>query len=366
MTRTRNAFGATRKLPSGRWQARYQAPDETQRTAPLTFDTKKAALMWLAEVQTDMRRGLWDDPKAGKVLFEDYARKVIAARKTYLAPRSWELYDNHLRKYLIPAFGKKELGTISLQQVDGWHHRMLRDNSPSTTRHAYVCFRVVMKQALRHKLVRENPVDVPGAFKSTSPERPHLSVSDFGKLVEAHPSYLHPLLHTTFGASLRIGEVVGLQHGDIDLKAGTLTVERQVTPAKGGDIVARPKTKEARTVRLIGPSLDILRTYIEANDFEPTDWLFTGLKGGRIQRSRIQAEWIKARKVAGLERFHVHDLRHSSLTLAAQASGEVREVQSRGEHSTTAPALRYQHAVEAQMTLLADKASALYSTEMTG
>jgi hypothetical protein len=62
---TRRQFGRIRKLPSGRWQARY--PDGLGRDlpAPDTFATKSDASAFLAKVQTEMERGAWlDRPSA--------------------------------------------------------------------------------------------------------------------------------------------------------------------------------------------------------------------------------------------------------------------------------------------------------------
>ena len=47
MARNRNTFGTTRKLPSGRWQARYTYRGAQQK-APHTFTTKMDAQAWLA------------------------------------------------------------------------------------------------------------------------------------------------------------------------------------------------------------------------------------------------------------------------------------------------------------------------------
>lgn len=56
-------FGSVRQLPSGRWQARYRAPDGRRLTAPFTFTTKRAAAAWLAETQTNIERGRWVSPE---------------------------------------------------------------------------------------------------------------------------------------------------------------------------------------------------------------------------------------------------------------------------------------------------------------
>ncbi|MGP6177705.1 hypothetical protein ACTU6U_10435 [Microbacterium sp. A196] len=58
----RETWGSLRKLPSGRWQARYPAPDGETYTArteddkPLTFVTKTDARTWLAAIHTKIAR----------------------------------------------------------------------------------------------------------------------------------------------------------------------------------------------------------------------------------------------------------------------------------------------------------------------
>ena len=62
MAAKRSNFGSLRKLPSGRWQARYTAPGGKTTTAPMTFDTKGDALAWLSTVRADLVRGAWLPP----------------------------------------------------------------------------------------------------------------------------------------------------------------------------------------------------------------------------------------------------------------------------------------------------------------
>lgn len=64
----RESWGSLRKLPSGRWQARYPGPDGETYTArteddrSLTFLTKTDARRWLAAVHTKISLGQWEPP----------------------------------------------------------------------------------------------------------------------------------------------------------------------------------------------------------------------------------------------------------------------------------------------------------------
>ncbi|MFD8282601.1 hypothetical protein ACFV47_25955 [Streptomyces solisilvae] len=97
----RRRFGAVRKLPSGRFQARYPGPDGMMHPAPVTFETAGDADDWLAEKQTDLRRGDWQDSDGGAVNFEEYALRRVKERG--LSPTTDELYRRLLRLHILPS-----------------------------------------------------------------------------------------------------------------------------------------------------------------------------------------------------------------------------------------------------------------------
>src|SRR5690348_1266238 len=100
MTR-RSTFGNVRKLPSGRWQARYTAPGSTTIiSAPSTFDTKLDAQTWLTTVRADLVRGAWL-PKDSTITFGDYAETWLRDRT--LKPRTRSHYRSLLDAHLLPS-----------------------------------------------------------------------------------------------------------------------------------------------------------------------------------------------------------------------------------------------------------------------
>lgn len=111
-------FGNIRRLPSGRYQARYRGPDGKMRSAEQTFLRKSDASRWLTLKEAEIKRGDWLAPELSAVLFRNYAADWL--RDRVLKVRTQELYDGLLRNHLLPTFGAVSLGDIDEAAVRKW------------------------------------------------------------------------------------------------------------------------------------------------------------------------------------------------------------------------------------------------------
>lgn len=84
----RRYTGSIRKLPSGRYQARYHGPDGIRRSAPETFPRKRDGELWVSQVEAEVTRGDWVRPEAGRVPLGEFADTWIAERPTSARPRA--------------------------------------------------------------------------------------------------------------------------------------------------------------------------------------------------------------------------------------------------------------------------------------
>jgi excisionase family DNA binding protein len=125
-------FGTIRRLPSGRWQARYYDPAGERHTAPQTFPTKADASAHLATVEADMNRQLWIDPRLAQVTLGEW---VARWRETTadLRPGTIVLYDYLLRSFLLPAFATTPLGQLDPLRVRTWLAGLHRDGKVTAT-----------------------------------------------------------------------------------------------------------------------------------------------------------------------------------------------------------------------------------------
>ncbi|TFC83714.1 hypothetical protein E3T23_01775 [Cryobacterium cheniae] len=374
-------FGSVRKLPSARWQARYPAEDGSPMNAPLTFETSREARQHISTVQADRLRNVYHDYRKGDILLTGFAADWIAngGSRGKLAVRTRELYEDLLSRHIGPTIGTMPVGKITPTTVRGWHTALRKElaarasqplkadglgtrkaTGETRLRQAYALLRSIMAEAEREGLIHRNPCNIKGAGSLKAQERPLMSVVDFDALVAALPADLRPVAHLTFGGHLRLGEVVGLRRGDLDLKSQTLTVLRQVVQARTGIVVTDTKTGTSRTVVLPGATVDAMRQYLTTVPTAmPSTPMFIRANGSALTRAQVQHAWKKARTATGLEQFHFHDLRHAGLTLSAQSGATLRELMDRAGHSTSAAAMAYQHAAEARGKVIAEGMNAL-------
>ncbi|MCG5215530.1 site-specific integrase [Streptosporangium sp. KLBMP 9127] len=164
-------------------------------------------------------------------------------------------------------------------------------------------------------------------------------------------------------ASLRWGELAGLQRRDLDLDAGTVRVERQLIQLTGqGLVYTDPKSSAGkRTVVIPGLIIDELRAHVK--DFTQDGehgLIFAGPDDGPLRNTNFNRRiWPQALQVAGLPKIHFHDLRHTGNTLAANAGASIRELMDRMGHSSTRAAMIYQHGTDERQREVAEKLDGL-------
>jgi hypothetical protein len=130
---SRRRFGSVRRLPSGRWQARYRTSDGRQHTAQETFAIKADAIRHLAQVETDLSRGQWSDPRLGRTTFAAWAARWEDTTVN-LRANTRAAYRNLLRRYLLPTFGPVPLADLDAMAVRAWLAKLEREGVGASTR----------------------------------------------------------------------------------------------------------------------------------------------------------------------------------------------------------------------------------------
>ncbi|HYN30378.1 MAG TPA: tyrosine-type recombinase/integrase [Dermatophilaceae bacterium] len=342
----RPRLDGVRQLSSGRWQVRYTGPDGSRRAARHTYATRTEARRALSLIDAEIARGAWVDRRLAAERFDRYAHRWLQERPR-LSARTVELYQGLLRRHLLPHLGSIRLEDITTQVVRSWRLTLLaEDVGQSTVAKAYRLLRAILNTAVDDGILARNPCRLKGAGEERPAERPVLSLEQVFALADAvKPRYRCMVLLAAL-ASLRWGELVGLQRADIDLESATVNVRRTVAEVGATLVIKQTKTTAGRRLVALPRALvqDLafhLEHYAEA---DPQGRVFVGEKGASPRRSYWTRQWREAKAQAGVPNaFHFHDLRHTGNHLAAATGASTRELMGRMGHSSMRAALIYQH-----------------------
>lgn len=329
MARTTNPV---HKLPSGRWQARYRDDEGVQRKQ--TFDTARDASAFLDQVRTEVRRGAYISPDAGRQTFRSFTDEWAAGQDWKASTR--ETFESHRRR-----FGR-HLDKLRLDQIDELKLRNVRTaltaayaTSTSTITMHYAC--AVMRSAFRAGRIPRDPTvalkpprrrggDVDGVV---GPEQVPTR-DEVVAIMAASPDRFRAAV--ALGAcGMRIGEVMGASVSRFDLETGTLLIDRQLQRVGGSNVLTAPKREKIRTIKLPGwARLEVRRHLRDHGPFlafdgdADADLLFRGGRDAVLRRDAFYDScWKPALDAAGLAgRFKFHSLRHwcASSLLAEGAS----------------------------------------------
>lgn len=364
MTKRRH-FGYVRRRSSGRWQVTYWHEGRSHSAG--TFAAKADALAYLSTVEADLIRGAWVDPRAGQITLHTYGAQWLENRSD-LAVRTAELYEYLLTNHIFPTLGRSTLAGLSPSKIRGWNSALSKDHA-STASKAYRLLSTIMRTAVTDGLIINSPCKLVGAATEHASERPLATIQELDALTQAMPDRLQLIVQLATWCQLRRGELLALRRRDFDLLHATVQISRSRTFTRDGtSIIKPPKTAAGRRTLSI-PSNIIAPLSRHLDEFTLSDndaFLFTMDTGTPLTAGALQRAWSKARLVVGRPDLHLHDLRHTGLTLAAATGATTAELMHRAGHASASAALRYQHATQDRDRVLAEAlASLVVPSEIT-
>jgi integrase len=355
-TRDKRSFGNIRRLPSKRYQARFTAPDGSYITAPKTFAAKIDAEGWLADRRREIDAKLWNPATVKKpklITFARYAEQWLADRQINGRPlkaRTRSHYRSILDRQLLPTFGDRQLAAITPADVRGWYADTLTDR-PTMRAHTYSLLKTILASAMADELIDANPCRIRGAgsVKRAHTIRP-ASIAEIEALTAKMPARLALMISCASWLAMRLGEILELRRGDIDLDAGVIRIRRGMVRVGGRLQADTPKSSASSRDTNIPPHLVArFRDHlVEHTGVGDTALLFPSAadSGRYLQVKALYKDFHRARAEIGRPDLRFHDLRHSGAVLAAGTGASLAELMARLWHSTPQAAMRYQHVAE--------------------
>ncbi len=276
--------------------------------------------------------------------------------------------------YLVPRIGSKRLDRLTPADVQHLYSQLRlsggqggRPLSGTQVRNIHRVLHNVLSYARRIGYIPINPADSVEKPKDDTVERSVYTPEQVRRfLAEAEGDRLHALWYLVISTGLRRSELAGLKWQDLDLVGASPTLTVRVSRTKAGSRVVEsdPKTRASRrTMVLDRGSVGVLvghrdRMGVEAvlrGDDGVPGHVFVDEFGQPYHPERITRILHGLQRRAGLPEITLHDLRHTSATVALLAGVHPKVVTERHGHASTQITLdRYSHVLESMQVTAAE------------
>lgn len=244
--------------------------------------------------------------------------------------------ESSLRSHLIPHFGRVRLDRITAERIQRFKVNRTHLKNSTVNNHLTV-LRVILNAAVEWGVIEQMPTKIK-LLKEAPPPFTFYDFDEFDRLVltaeqEDKPSWLLAVL-LGGEAGLRAGEMSALKWSDIDLRRGTLTVQR----SRWRQIEGTTKSGRTRSIPLAERLWDALRKHRHLHPYV----LLTERR--TVPPTKCITRWVATLQAqAGLKVGKAHALRHTFCSHLAMAGKPASVIQALAGHASITTTERYMH-----------------------
>jgi integrase len=181
-------------------------------------------------------RDLGRDLEGAKITLNEYLdRWLETAVGPRVRPKTFQDYQGMLHRYVRPVLGERVLTAVrplDLQEV--YQHMTERGLSARTVRYAHVLMKCAMQQAVRWRLLLENPADGLKVPQQLRNEMRSLTIEQARALLMATEGTKYgAVLAVALTTGMRPSEYLGLKWQDINWERQTISVVRSIRRLNG-------------------------------------------------------------------------------------------------------------------------------------
>jgi integrase len=250
---------------------------------------------------------------------------------------------------VLPPWRKTPLRDIDRLGIQQWVAGKFRQGAGwQTVRNSWVLLSSILESAVGYGYLQANPARGVKFPQPALKEKPRLIAGDdFGKLLK-HLHEPHRTMVSLIAATgLRVGELLGLRWGALNLEIASLAVRESVYEGT----FQSPKTQRAlRTIPLGSHAVKALIAHRgRVARHGPGDLVFGNRKGGPLRESKVLRKVLQPAAVeAGLGRVTWHQFRHIHSSLLNDLNVPSKIAQEQLGHASIATTMNiYTHAVDA-------------------
>jgi integrase len=311
----------------------YEDSDGKGRTETLPLgSTEQQALQRQSELRAKIARGERVAPV--RMTVKDFAQAWLEEQKDVLAPKTIDSYRWAIDKHIVPAFGRRQLQDVTIDDVAILVAKMRRDGKKAwTIRGVLTPLSRIFAVAVRRGYRNTNPVrglDKAERPKSDQKQMVILTSSEIAALLAAVDGWKRTLLATLVFTGMRIGEALALTWEQVDFGRNAIVVGESKTRAGEGREIVMIPSLAAR----------LLEHKLETTFGAPSDLVFpTATGAARDRRNVLRWALEPAREAIG-STITLHGLRHTFASLLIGQGFDVTFVANQLGHANPSITLK--------------------------
>ena len=333
----------TPRKRNGIWYAdiNYQCPitgtrKRKQLSAGKDADRKSAlkkGWKWLSLLE---ETGSLIEKKKPVVTEVRYAFSGVAARyldeyvSVYLKPSAYRNAESVLRVHWVPFFKGKDIGQITFDHISRYLALMSRNGLKKKSQNNYMAILSgLFRQAVKWGYIKQSPmID----FKWHKIDKLEYNFYDeeqtqhFLSTAEQFRPDLYAFYFTAFTTGMRLGELCGLQWGDIDFVKNKIHVRHNYVRG----VLGSPKSGESRFIKLHTELAQVFKSHRHLRG----DFVFCHEDGTPLEVNDTRKPFFWLQKKAGLHRIKFHEIRHSFASQLVMNGKPMKAIAQFMGHST--------------------------------
>ena len=359
--------GHIRQQGKGSWELKFDLgrdPLSGKRvTKYATFHgTKRKAQEELTKLLAHRNEGSYVDPS--RMTVAEYLHHWLAADiDRRVAARTAAHHRGIVEQNIVPRLGHVPMRKLTAVHIEAFEAELQREGwvkqrrvpknggqpeprglSAQTVIHVHRTLSQALSHAVRLGVLLRNPA------VHVKPPRPDgREISILGKdeisvllaAAKGTPLYVPMLVAVTTG--VRRGELLGMRWSDLDLEAGTLTINQSVERIKGKVTFKAPKTKTSRrSITLPSATVQALEEHRSAQAEErlmlglgrdPRGLVFTRADGEPVDADSLTKAFGRLVAGTGVTSITLHGLRHTHISHLLMDGVHVKIVGERAGHA---------------------------------
>lgn len=334
------------------------------------IDSKTEAEASADRIRAEIRAGTFGGFKAGsgvpanakpqpeQLSFASYAKVWDEGRGYQLArPRDNRYRIGVISSFVLPGtnplltFGMKAVSAVVPADIEAFRHaRKKQGLSAVTVNHDLKLLRKMFNWGVRNGYLDRSPFKIGGEpaiplERETPRDRRFQDGAEEQRLLDAANPHLRGVIIAMLDTCCRPGEVLSLQWRDVDLEAREISI----TAAKAKTRVGRFAPISARLLA----ALEMRQLDPSGQSFGPDAYVFGNEVGERV--TSVRTAWENACKRAGLQGFHLADLRHEAASCFEEAGIPISHVSRILGHASLSTTTRYLNSSHRWLRLAVEK-----------